>query len=133
MNPVVHFEMPYKNSQRMIDFYTQAFGWKTKMLGADMGHYVMVYTTENDAKGMSKKPGMINGGFFKGKPGGKGIGDGPSVVISVKDIAIAMKKVTEAGGKILGKPMEIPKTGMYVGFMDTEDNRVSLIQLFMEM
>ena len=27
-----------------------------------------------------------------------------------------MKKVTEAGGKVLGEPMEIPGYGLYVSF-----------------
>ena len=25
MNPVVHFEMPYENRERLVKFYTQAF------------------------------------------------------------------------------------------------------------
>jgi uncharacterized protein len=27
MNPVVHFEMPYDDPQRVAKFYEQAFGW----------------------------------------------------------------------------------------------------------
>ena len=30
MNPVVHFEMPAEDKNRMADFYTKAFGWKTQ-------------------------------------------------------------------------------------------------------
>jgi predicted enzyme related to lactoylglutathione lyase len=52
----------------------------------------------------------------------------PSVVIVVDDVQAAMKKVVEAGGKVLGKPMEIPGIGEYVSFLDTEDNRVSMLQ-----
>ena len=63
MNPVVHFEMPAENRQRMADFYSKTFGWKTQMLGKDMGNYVIATTTESDEKG-PKKPGAINGGFF---------------------------------------------------------------------
>ena len=33
MNPVVHFEMPYENRERMAKFYGSAFGWQTQMLG----------------------------------------------------------------------------------------------------
>jgi len=29
---------------------------------------------------------------------------------------------------VLGEPMEIPGVGQYVSFMDTEGNRVSLLQ-----
>jgi uncharacterized protein len=41
-----------------------------------------------------------------------------------------MKKVAEAGGKVLGEPIEIPGIGHYVSFVDTEDNRVSMLQAF---
>ncbi|HUD19330.1 MAG TPA: hypothetical protein VMR81_02735 [Patescibacteria group bacterium] len=39
-----------------------------------------------------------------------------------------MKDVAAAGGKVLGHPMEIPGVGLYVSFLDTEGNRVSLLQ-----
>jgi predicted enzyme related to lactoylglutathione lyase len=39
-----------------------------------------------------------------------------------------MKKVTEAGGEVLGESMEIPGYGLYVSFFDTEGNRVSMMQ-----
>ena len=62
MNPVVHFEMPAEDRKRMSEFYTNAFGWKTQQLGAEMGNYVMATTTDTDENGMIKKPGAINGG-----------------------------------------------------------------------
>jgi hypothetical protein len=39
-----------------------------------------------------------------------------------------MKSVEEAGGKVLGEPMDIPGVGSYVAFVDTEGNRVSMLQ-----
>ena len=50
MNPVVHFEMPAEDRNRMASFYTKAFGWRTQMLGEDMGNYVIATTTELDEK-----------------------------------------------------------------------------------
>ena len=128
MNPVVHFEMPAEDKERMSGFYTKAFGWQTKQLGPEMGEYVLVTTTEVDDKMMPKKPGEINGGFFQktdDKPA-----QYPSVVIQVDDIKESMKKVERAGGKVLGEPMEIPDVGWYVSFFDTEGNRVSMMQTF---
>jgi predicted enzyme related to lactoylglutathione lyase len=125
MNPVVHFEMPAENRQRMADFYTKSFGWKTQMLGKDMGNYVVATTTESDDNGPTK-PGAINGGFFTKTDDMPA--QYPSVVVSVDDIKKSMKKVTEAGGKVLGEPMEIPGIGQYVSFFDTEGNRVSMLQ-----
>jgi predicted enzyme related to lactoylglutathione lyase len=125
MNPVVHFEMPYENRERMAKFYGAAFGWQTQMLGEEMGRYVVATTTETDAHG-PKTPGAINGGFFQKSPDRPG--QHPSVVIAVDDIQDAIRKVTDAGGKVLGEPMEIPGVGQYVAFTDTEGNRVSMLQ-----
>jgi hypothetical protein len=125
MNPVVHFEMPAENRQRMADFYSKTFGWKTQTLGKDMGNYVIATTTESDEKG-PKKPGAINGGFFTKTDDMPA--QYPSVVVAVDDISESMKKVMKAGGKVLGEPMEIPGVGQYVSFFDTEGNRVSMLQ-----
>ena len=125
MNPVVHFEMPYGNRGRMAKFYESAFGWQTRMLGEDMGNYVLATTTETDENG-PKKPGAINGGFFPQKPDWPA--QYPSIVIAVEDIKESVRKVTDAGGKVLGAPMEIPGVGQYVSFTDTEGNRMSMLQ-----
>lgn len=125
MDPVVHFEMPAEDRSRMAAFYSQAFGWQTQMLGPEMGEYVLVTTTESDENG-PRKPGAINGGFFPKKPDWPA--QHPSVVIAVDDIEASMKKVTQAGGEVLGEPVEIPGVGRYVSFFDTEGNRVSMLQ-----
>lgn len=125
MNPVVHFEMPAEDKKRMAEFYTRAFGWQTKQLGPEMGEYILVTTTESDENG-PKKPGAINGGLFQKT--NDNASQYPSIVIAVDDIKKSIKKVTEAGGKVIGKPMEIPGVGSYVSFFDTEGNRVSMIE-----
>jgi hypothetical protein len=125
MNPVVHFELPYDNPARIAMFYETAFQWQTRMLGEDMGNYVLATTTETGENG-PKTPGAINGGFYQKKPDWPA--QYPSVVIAVDDIRVAMRKVIEAGGKVLGEPMEIPGIGHYVSFIDTEGNRVSMLQ-----
>jgi predicted enzyme related to lactoylglutathione lyase len=125
MNPVVHFEMPYDDQQRMAKFYESVFGWQTQMLGEDMGNYVLATTTET-GDGGPIKPGAINGGFFSKNPDLSA--QYPSVVIAVDDIKASIKQVKDAGGKVLGEPMEIPGVGPYVSFIDTEGNRVSMLQ-----
>jgi uncharacterized protein len=128
MDSVVHFEMPYDDSDRLVKFYTQTFGWQMQKFGQEMGEYVTATTTETDENRMIKKPGAINGGFFPKKPNWPA--QYPSVVIAVDDIKRAMKKVNDAGGKVLGEPTEIPGIGQYVSFTDTEGNRVSMLQPF---
>ena len=125
MNPVVHFEMPYDDRNRMAKFYASAFGWQAQMLGDDMGNYVVVTTTETGERG-PKTAGRINGGFFPKRPDWPA--QYPNVVIAVDDVRAAMRKITEAGGRVLGEPMMIPGVGDYVSFFDTEGNRVSMLQ-----
>lgn len=125
-NPVVHFEMPYENASRVSAFYSKAFGWEMRQLGQEMAGYVTAATAETDENQMVKQPGAINGGFFAKNPDWPA--QHPSVVIAVDDIQQAMKAVKDAGGTVLGEPMEIPGIGLYVSFTDTEGNRVSVLQ-----
>jgi predicted enzyme related to lactoylglutathione lyase len=125
MCPVVHFEMPAEDRNRMAAFYQKAFGWKVQMLGPEMGDYVLVTTAESDVK-PGAPAGAINGGFFPKKPDWPA--QYPSVVIAVDDIESAMRRVADAGGKVLGEPMQIPSVGQYVAFFDTEGNRASMLQ-----
>lgn len=126
MNPVVHFEMPADDRNRMARFYEKAFDWHAKMLGPEMGDYVVVATTETDANGTPKQPGAINGGFYPKKADFPA--QYPSVVIAIDDMEKSMKRVKDAGGKVLGEPMEIPGIGNYVSFVDTEGNRVAMLK-----
>jgi len=130
MNPVVHFEMPAEDRDRMADFYSSVFGWQAKILGPEMGNYVIVSTTETDEKTqIPNNPGAINGGFFQKTKDNQH----PSVVISVEDIRKTMSDVEKAGGKALGgqkpgEPDAIPGVGLYCSIIDTEGNRVGLLQ-----
>jgi uncharacterized protein len=128
MNAVVHFELPYDDRERIARFYELAFGWKLEKLGPEMGNYVLATTTEQDVKPDGKR-GAINGGFFQRST--EMPGQHPSVVIGVPDIQAAMKAVDQAGGQVLGTPMEIPGVGQYVAFFDTEGNRLSMLQPLM--
>ena len=132
MDPVIHFEMPAKDKRRMRKFYETAFGWQTEQLGKEMGEYVLVTTTELDEKtGLPKRPGTIDGGFYQRTD--DPLTQHPSVVIEVDDIKEALKKVQEAGGRVLGglepgKPDNIPGVGLYASFIDTEGNRVGMLE-----
>ena len=123
-NPVVHFEMPYEDAERVAKFYAKVFGWEMNALGAEMGEYITAATTETVDE-RPTTPGAINGGFFRKQPTGDG--QYPSVVIAVDDIDGAIIAINEAGGTVLGEPMAIPGVGTYLSFADSEGNRVSLL------
>ena len=129
MNPVVHFEMPYDDRDRMAAFYARAFGWEIQKLGPEMGDYALA-TTVKDGDPVRQVPGAINGGFFPRRADWPD--QHPSVVIAVPDIRAAMDGVRAAGGEVLGEPMAIPGVGDYVSFRDPEGNRVSLLQPSMQ-
>ena len=101
-----------------------------QQLGPEMGNYVVVTTTDTDEHNQSKVPGTINGGFFEKS----GDNQYPSVVIAVDDIREGIKKVNAAGGKVIGghlqngEPDEIPGVGLYASFIDSEGNRMSMLQ-----
>lgn len=125
-NPVVHFEMSVQDRERAKKFYSSAFGWNLQQLGEEMGNYVVAQTGPTDDKGMLQKTGMINGGLYQKQE--DPAMNTPSVVIAVDDIRKHVKIVQDAGGKVLGEPMDIPGVGSYVSFYDTEGNRVSMLQ-----
>ena len=136
-NPVVHFEMGYMDKDRMCKFYESVFGWRTKRMGEDMGGYVLATTTQTDEKsGRPTQPGSINGGFYKKTD--NPLSHAPSVVVAVEDIRATMKTLEASGGKILGamssdgkqsmEPQMIPGVGLWMSVMDTEGNRLSLLQ-----
>lgn len=125
MDPVVHFEMPYDDRERMAGFYESAFGWRMEMLGADMRNYVLAATTETGECGPTS-PGAINGGFFAREQDWPV--QHPSFVVAVEEIGAAMAKVRDAGGAVLGEPHEVPGVGRHVYFRDTEGNLNSMLQ-----
>jgi predicted enzyme related to lactoylglutathione lyase len=136
-NPVVHFEMGYEDKDRMCTFYETVFGWQTQKMGPEMGNYVLATTAESDEKtGRPKQPGSINGGFYKKTE--NPLSHAPSIVMAVEDIRATMKAIEKAGGKILGamdsagkqsmEPQDIPGVGLWISVMDTEGNRISILQ-----
>lgn len=133
MNPVVHFEMPAKDKKRVSDFYSNVFGWQMKQLGDEMGGYLLAGTTETDENRMPKQVGAINGGFFDYQEDKEGF-NVPHLVIAVDNLEEAMKKIEEAGGKIIGgasgpgKIDDIPGIGRYISFEDSEGNHVGMLQ-----
>lgn len=130
MYPVVHFELPCDDRDRMIEFYSAVFGWNSQKLGPEMGNYTIVKTAETDEKGYPVQKGIVNGGLFPRMKDTRH----PAVVIAVEDIQASMKDVEKAGGKIIGgghkagEPDDIPGVGLYKAFSDSEGNRIGMLQ-----
>lgn len=125
MNPVVHFEIPYEDPERIAQFYQTVFDWRMEVLGEEMGGYILVTTAETDVKPGSPS-GAIDGGFYPKKADWPL--QYPSVVIAVEDIDKSIIDINQAGGEVLGAPIDIPNVGLYVSFIDSEGNRISMLQ-----
>lgn len=130
MYPVIHFEMPAKDNERARKFYESVFGWQITQLGPEMGDFLLAFTVEtDDTNRMPKKPGAINGGFYKRtRPD-----EQTKVTILVDDIHEVIKKVKAAGGTFLpaaqgGEVDEAPGVGLFSTFTDTEGNLVSIYE-----
>jgi predicted enzyme related to lactoylglutathione lyase len=101
----------------MSRFYSRVFGWKTAQ------------TTAVGEDNFPRERGQINGGPFERTAEDQA----PSVVIAVDDIREAMKRVLAWGGKVLGgmkpgEPDDIPGVGLYAAIVNTEGNRVGVLQ-----
>lgn len=125
MNPVVHFEMAYKDAKRVMEFYVKVFGWNMQLLGQEMSKYILAGTSELNAQGFPLKAGMINGGFYEAEAKSDST---THVVISVEDINATIEQITAAGGKMTSAVMPIPGIGDYASFTDTEGNPVGVLQ-----
>jgi uncharacterized protein len=122
MDPIVHFEIPFDNQERVIDFYRQVFKWDIQSM-PEM-KYVIVRTGETDEKHMLKKPGMINGGMFK-RTDMSGVKN-PVITINVKSIDHAKKEIEKHKGKMIKEKFQVSGMGYAAYFQDTEGNIVGL-------
>lgn len=114
--PVVHFEIPAQNPEKLSGFYTGIFGWKIeKVPGME---YWMVNT-----KSAQEAPG-INGGLMK-KMHDQHV---PTNYVDVKSVDEWSKKVTSAGGKIAVPKSPVPGMGYFAVCFDPEGNVFGLWQ-----
>lgn len=123
MDSVVHFELPADDLGRAQDFYRSVFGWRFEAVPIPGGaEYVMAHSTETDERGMPKRPGAINGGLMKREHHGQS----PVIVMQVRSVDDYVKKVQNAGGKIVMPPMNVGTMGRYARITDTEGNVVGM-------
>ena len=126
MDKVVHFEIPFDDSERAIKFYRETFGWEIKK--ANNMPYWLADTVETDDRMIPKEPGAINGGMMKrdeqNDPGSKQT----AIVIKVLDIEEYRKKIEGNNGKMIMETRSVGDFGLYTRFQDTEGNIVSLWQ-----
>jgi uncharacterized protein len=121
---VVHFEIPFDDGERARTFYGSTFGWQLMPVpGMD---YTMVMTGPGDPEQGPSEPGFINGGMYARTPGFPGTA--PTIVVDVESIDEALRKVEEAGGRIVRGKTPVGDMGSTGYFTDTEGNLIGLWQ-----
>jgi len=122
MDKVVHFEIPFENKQRAMQFYSQSFGWK--LTDVPEMQYVIANTVDVDDTQRPKETGAINGGLFQRPKEAPS----PTVYVGVSSVDTALKKVQAAGGTTVTPKTPIPGMGAYARVKDTEGNIIGLFE-----
>jgi predicted enzyme related to lactoylglutathione lyase len=125
MDPIVHFEIPVKDTDKAKKFYGPLFGWKLddwKM--PDGSIYVGVHTTPIDEETrLPLKPGAINGGITKSD-----LIKAPVFAIQVESIDDKVKQIEKAGGKVVMAKIDMMGMGFYAYVSDPDGNVLGLWQ-----
>ncbi len=118
MSRVVHFEIPTSDPEKAIAFYTKVFGWKIEKWDGPVNYWLITTGEENE-------PG-INGGLAE-KTETMQV---TTNTISVPSYEDAVKKVAEAGGKVLMPRMTVPGVGYMTYCKDPEGNVFGIMQTY---
>jgi len=117
----VHFEIPFDDKEKCLDFYKNVFGWKLNDM-PEM-NYIIVHTVDVDEKFMPKQVGAINGGMYKRD---EKSAKGPVIVIDVSNLDDKLKEIEEMGGKVFREKMKVGDMGWYAQVKDTEGNIIGV-------
>ncbi len=114
-HPIVHFEIPADDVDRLRQFYSGLFGWQTQAYPGMM-EYVMVETGADFPR--------VNGGIMKRQsPQHK-----PTNYVLVESVTDYAKKAEQLGGQVIIPKTEIPDMGHFAVCLDPEGNPFGLFE-----
>ena len=116
MPRIVHFEIPAENPERAVKFYQKVFNWKIEKWAGPMDYWLV--TT-----GDEKQPGINGAITLKSKLAAVTIN-----TVDVPSVDNFLKKITEAGGKVVLKKTAVPGVGYLAYCADTEGNVFGIMQ-----
>ena len=114
-DPIVHYEIPVNDVDRMSKFYKDVIGWKFKKedLGGGNDYWLIDMGSKSIAGGMMKKM----------DPNQR-----PTNYVGVKSIDAAVARFKNAGGQVIMEKMEVPKQGWVAIGLDPEGNSLGFWQ-----
>lgn len=122
MNRVIHFEVQADDIDRARKFYEDALGWKVEQMMKEEDGGMNYWGITTGDKGT---PG-INGGMYL-RPKDMPLHSYDCTVL-VDDIDRAVADVKRSGGTITREKNEIKGVGWFASALDTEGNRLGLMQ-----
>ena len=117
--PVVHFEITGRDSEKLHSYYSELFGWQIE---ADnpFGYGVVQREGNTNADGVG-----IGGGIAKGPDGYEGH---VTFYVEVPDVGAALEKAESLGGSRMMGPEEVME-GVEIGlFNDPEGHVVGVVK-----
>jgi uncharacterized protein len=130
-NLVVHFEIHASDPQRLIDFYSQLFGWKFQDYGGGDQPYWVIDTGEGAIGNAAGQAGHgINGGLTSRQGPGPAPGapvNGANIVIGVEDVDGLMRRGIELGATEALPATDYPGVGRGGYLLDPDGNVFGLI------
>jgi predicted enzyme related to lactoylglutathione lyase len=121
MDPVQHFEIPYKSRDRAKKFYFDAFGWQVFDLPGSP--YSLANSVDTHANGMPKKAGAINGGLIPRSD----LVQGPTFMVKVGNLSAHLERIREHGGQVLTDPTHMGPV-VFSRIRDTEGNVIAVFE-----
>ena len=112
-SPVVHWEIGGPNAEKLQSFYADLFGWSITPAGPE---YWLV----------GPDGGGMGGGIIQT------FGDMPAhvtIYIQVEDLAAALERAAELGGRMVKPPEPIPGVGSFALFEDPAGNVIGLMKM----
>jgi predicted enzyme related to lactoylglutathione lyase len=113
---IIHFEIPADNPERAVKFYKKVFNWKIDKWEGPVDYWLVT-------AGEEKESG-INGAIAL-----KGNLAVTTNTINVPSVDEFMKKIKDAGGKVLQGKMAVPGVGYMAYCEDTEGNMFGIMQM----
>ena len=118
MNRPTHFEILANEPEKIARFYEKALGWEITPWNGGETPYLLVATGKDESAG-------INGGIMQ-----RHFQQAVINTIEVVSLDDALKRVNEAGGKMVDGPNEVTGVGMHAYCADPEGNLFGLMQSF---
>ena len=108
--PVVHFEIGSRNSDRSKKFYSALFGWDIQ----SHGPATMIDTGSTEG---------IQGNIAQPETEPKNY---VTIYVQVNDIGASLAQIEKLGGKVLVPASEVPGMGHFAWFADLDGNAIGL-------